>query len=224
LTGIEINGINKKGDVSQMKAMDFDLSKQIKFDFETGITTFKDNRIVIFNADAVGLLRQNLIEEFGLEKARKIFLQFGFQNGYADFLQIKLDHAFDNETELMASGPIIHTWEGIVKSVLTNLEFDREKKEFFCAGYWHNTYEAEQHLSYNAEANDPVCWSVMGYASGWCTAFFGLPILAIETSCVGKGDADCYNEIKPVEAWEEEEAKPYLDAYSKFFERMGHNG
>jgi len=207
-----------------MKAMEFDLSKQIRFDFETGITTFEDNRLVIFDANAVGLLRQNLIEEFGVAQARRIFLQFGFQNGYADFMQMKLNYEFDSEVELMASGPVIHTWEGIVKSVLTDLEFDREKGEFFVAGWWHNTYEAEQHLSYNAEAKEPVCWSVMGYASGWCTAFFGHPVLAIETSCVGKGDEDCYNEIKPVEAWEEEEAKPYLEAYNKFFERIGSNG
>lgn len=207
-----------------MKAMDFDLSKQIKFDFETGITTFKGNRLVIFDANAVGLLRQNLIDELGIAQARRIFLQFGFQNGYADFMQMKLNYGFDSEMELIASGPIIHTWEGIVKSVLTHLEFDREKREFFMAGWWHNTYEAEQHLSYNTESTEPVCWSVMGYASGWCTAFFGHPILAIETSCKGKGDEDCYNEIKPVEVWDKEVAKPYVEAYRKFFERIEHNG
>lgn len=207
-----------------MKAMDFDLSKQIRFDFETGITTFKDNRLVIFDANAVGLLRQNLIEELGLAQARRIFLQFGFQNGYADFMQMKLNHEFESEMELLASGPIIHTWEGITKAVLTDLEFDRGKKEFFAAGHWHNAYEAEQHLSYNAEAKEPVCWSLMGYASGWATSFFGYPILAIETSCTGKGDEYCYFEIKLVEAWDEEEAKPYLEAYSKFFERIGSNG
>ncbi len=42
----------------------------------------------------------------------------------------------------------------------------------------------------------------MGYASGWCTAFFGSKVIAIEPTCVGKGDAHCGWKIQPRAATE----------------------
>ncbi len=206
-----------------MKATDFDLSKHINFSPETGITTFKDSRLVIFDANAVGLLRQSLVEELGVEKARKIFLEFGYQNGYADFMQMKINYEFDTEMDLLASGPVIHTWEGIVQATPTENRYDRDTGEFFFTGVWSNSYEAEQYLSYNVEADEPVCWSLMGYASGWATAFFGSPLITIEPVCVGKGDDHCEWKIQPPEVWGDE-AKPYLEAYGRFFERMGNSG
>ncbi len=206
-----------------MKATDFDLSKDIQYSIETGITQFKGSRLVIFDANAVGLLRQSLVEELGTEKARKIFLEFGFQNGYADFMQMKLNYEFDSEMDLLASGPVIHTWEGIVQAAPKEIRYNRDTGEFYFTGVWTNSYEAEQYLSFNHESDEPVCWSLMGYASGWGTAFFGSPLVAIEPLCVGKGDDHCEWKIQPPEAWGDE-AKPYMEVYNKFFERIRDNG
>src|SRR5579859_145603 len=65
-----------------MKATDFDLSKDLQFSLERGVTTFRDSRLVIFDSNAIGLLRQSLIRRLGPAEAREFFLQFGFQNGY----------------------------------------------------------------------------------------------------------------------------------------------
>lgn len=194
-----------------MKATDFNFQADLAFDLETGLTTFKDTMLVIFDANAIGLLRQSLLEEMGWEKARRFFLRFGFQNGYSDFLQMKLGYEFDSEMDLLASGPVIHTWEGIVQANPTGIEYDRETGHFQFTGIWVNSYEAEQHLTFNEHADEPVCWSLMGYATGWCTAFFGKPLLALEPMCKGKGDHHCEWKIQPPEAWGVE-AKPYLDA------------
>ncbi len=191
----------------------------MKFDVESGITTFRDSRLVIFDANAMGLLRQSLIKELGKEKAREFFLRFGFQNGYSDFLQMNLNFKFDSEMDLLASGPVIHTWEGIVHAAPIDIKFDRETGEFFFTGKWSNSYEAEQHLSNNEEDNEPVCWTLMGYASGWCTAFFGKPLLAIEPVCVGKGDDHCQWKIMPPGDWGEE-AGPYLKALEDLFKKV----
>jgi len=77
----------------------------------------------------MGLLRQNLIVELGLDRAREFFLRFGYQNGFSDFRQMKTTVDYDSETELLAMGPIVHTWEGIVKAVPTDLAYDRKKRE-----------------------------------------------------------------------------------------------
>jgi hypothetical protein len=63
----------------------------------------------------------------------------------------------------------------------------------------------------------------MGYATGWCTAFFGKPLIAIEPVCKGKGDACCEWKIQPPDAWGAE-AKVYLDAYASLLQEVGHRG
>ena len=170
-----------------MKATDFDLSKDLKFSLPTGITSFRDSRLVIFDANAIGLLRQQLVKSLGVDTARELFLKLGYQNGYSDFMQMKLNYQFDTEMDLLASGPVIHTWEGIVQATPREIRFDRAAQEFYFTGVWTNSFEAEQHLSFNDHAREPVCWSLMGYASGWSTAFFGSPLIAIEPVCVGQG-------------------------------------
>jgi hypothetical protein len=187
-----------------VKATDFNLQKEMLLNVETGIATFRNNRLVIMDASSLGLLRMTLVKEMGIDKAREIFLKFGYSNGYSDFTQMKKKYAFDSEMDLLASGPVIHTWEGIVKATPKEIKYDRAKGEFYFTGTWTNSWEAEQHLSYYETAHDPVCWTLMGYASGWCTAFFGSPLLAIEPCCVGKGDADCGWLIQPPKAFGKE--------------------
>jgi hypothetical protein len=198
-----------------MKATDFDLSKDLKFNLHTGMTTFRDSRLVILDANSMGLLRQKLLETLGRERARELFLKFGYQNGYADFMQMKLACQFDSEMDLLASGPVIHTWEGIVQATPKEIRFDRHTGEFFFTGVWTNSYEAEQYLCFNQPSDESVCWTLEGYASGWGTAFFGKRLLALEPVCVGKGDDHCEWKIQPESAWGKE-AEPYRKAYEEF--------
>ena len=198
-----------------MKATEFDFAKDLKYNIDTGMTMFKDSRLVIFDTNAIGYLRNKLIQELGWSKAREFFIKFSFQNGYADFMQMKINYTFENEFELLASGPVIHTWEGVVKATPTEIKFDRDKGDFYFTGVWENSYEAEQHLSYTDQAKEPVCWSLMGYASGWCSAFFGSKVIAIEPVCVGKGDNNCGWLIQPPSAWDDS-AQPYIDACEEF--------
>lgn len=204
-----------------MKATDFNLQKELQLDPSKGIASFKDTRLVILDANALGLLRQNLINRFGVEEARTVFLQFGFEHGFADFLQMKAAYGaeFETEMDLLASGPVIHTWEGIVHAAPLEISYNREAKQFYFTGVWSNSYEADQFLTFNHVDEQPVCWTLMGYASGWCTAFFQSPLLAIEPVCKGKGDHHCEWKIQPPEAWGPE-ADLYLKALKPLFDSI----
>jgi hypothetical protein len=90
-------------------------------------------------------------------------------------------------------------------------------------GIWSNSYEAEQHLTFNEISDQPVCWSLMGYASGYATAFFGSPVIAIEPVCVGKGDDHCEWKLQHLSAWGEE-AKPYMEALRPFWKEERQDG
>jgi hypothetical protein len=200
-----------------MRASDFNLSGEIRFNFDAGKTQFRDTRLVIMDADALGLLRQKMIDKLGMEQARDFFLQFGFQNGLYDYRQINENYQFDSELELLSAGPVIHTWEGVVKAIPSEIRFDRNSGEFYFTGDWINSYEAEQHLSKFDPGKFPVCWTLMGYASGWCSGFMNRPMLAIEPECMGMGNRHCKWEIKPVSNWGEERI-PYVKALKELFD------
>jgi rsbT co-antagonist protein RsbR len=189
-----------------MKATDFDLSKDLKLSLESGVATFHDSRLLIFDASAIGLLRQSLLEELGWERTREMYLRFGFQHGYSDHMQMRLNYDFESEFDLMRAGPLLHRWKGIVQPAPTKFEVDRNAGTFFATGIWHNSYEAEQYLSYNDIASEPACWSLAGYATGYQTAFFGKPVLTIETHCVAKGDPHCAFIGKPASEFGDEAA------------------
>jgi hypothetical protein len=201
-----------------VKATDFNFSTDLKLSPDTGIATFHDSRLLIFDADAIGLLRNELIEELGWQRARDLILRFGYQNGYSDFLQMRVNHTFDTEMDLLASGPVIHTWEGIVHAEPRGISFNRDTGDFDFTGVWTNSYEAIQYLTFAHPAQDPVCWSLTGYASGWCTAFFGRPLLAIEPVCVGTGDDHCEWHVQPPDVWGAQ-AAPYRPAFEEFWSR-----
>ena len=202
-----------------MKATDFDLSQDLKFDMSKGITSFKDTRLVLLDANALGLLRSKIVEVVGKDKAREIYLQFGYQQGFSDFLQMQLNYDFGTEMDLLASGPVIHTWEGIVKAVPSEIRFNRDENKMYFTGVWENSYEAEQFLQYNDVATEPQCWTLTGYASGWITAFFSKPVLAFETHCKAKGDFNCGWLAQTPEQFGEE-AKPYIDALNIFWKEV----
>lgn len=187
-----------------MKATDFNFPKEIEYRYDQGLTTFRDNRLLMFDANSIGLLRQSTIERLGKDEAKRFFFKFGFQNGYSDFMQMNLNYEFESEMDLLASGPVIHTWQGIVHASPSGIDYCRDSGKFSFTGVWKNSYEAEQHLMFNDHSEKPVCWSLTGYASGWCTAFFGKTIIAKEPVCKGKGDAHCEWDLRTVEEWGDE--------------------
>lgn len=199
-----------------MKAKDFNLPKELKYFFDKGETVFQNNRVLIYDANSIGFLRQTLVQKLGLHETRKLLLQFGYVSGYTDFMQIKTNYNFDDEIELYKTGTVLHCWKGIVKVVMGEFYFNRENGEFFSKGYWLNSFEAEQHLIHNEISKEPVCWTLMGYSSGWASAFFGTKLISIETECVGMGHDKCKRIIKPEKEWTEDFAKPYIEALKDF--------
>ena len=199
-----------------MQAEDFDLSENLTFDPEGGKTSFENNRMVLFNTEAIGLLRSQIVDSLGYEEARRLLLRFGFKSGYTDFLEMKTRYDWDSPDELLEVGPLMHTYEGVVGVEPTEMDFDFDTGEFYFRGLWHNSYEAIQHRIHHGVNDEPTCWSLMGYGSAWCSGWFGEPVLELEDQCVGMGDDTCEWVIKPVDEWGER-ADPYREALSDLF-------
>lgn len=194
-----------------MKVQDIDLRKLLLFEPDTGRVLLGDERYVVFRMEAMAALRKVLFSQVGPKLLRSILSQFGFRCGYGDFQSFNRRFDWDSDLDRIAAGPVLHTWEGIVRADPTLLEFDRATGHFHMQGTWKNSYEAAVHLQEFGPTDVPVCHTLTGYASGWASAFIGFEVIATEPTCIAKGDSICSFHIKPPADWGPE-AQPWKDA------------
>lgn len=199
--GLGDNGAPADGTGARMKVSDIDFRKMLTFEPEEGRLLLGKDRLLIFREEAFGTLRLTLIEQLGDDLARVYLSKFGFRCGEGDYKALRGMFAWDSEEDELGAGPVMHMWEGIVHVVLSNIAYDRATGAFNIDVTWKNSYEAETHLHMLGKSDEPVCHTLTGYASGWCTAFMERPMLAIETSCLGRGDAACFAKIRPSDEW-----------------------
>lgn len=75
--------------------------------------------------------------------------------------------------EGLRAGAMLHTLEGIVRADVRRIEHDERTGRFEEEVTWHDSYEAEQHLHHYGKSIAPVCWSLVGYSSGFVSACMG---------------------------------------------------
>ena len=189
-----------------IRACDLTFSQLFRANTEDAQLTFNQRRAVIFDVEALGVLREQLIKTIGEELAMGVLTRFGYSNGYSDAAMLKESVSWATDMDWLAAGPTLHGLEGIVSVLPKQIEFDRQTGHFDMHGIWVNSYEGEGHFLRYGLASHPVCWTLAGYASGYATRFFGHNLLAIETECIGKGDARCYWRIRPENEWGTEAA------------------
>lgn len=194
-----------------MRLSDLNLATALTFAPEEGKLLLGSERMLLFRQEAFSLLRGLLQSTLGSKLARAVLMQFGYQCGHGDFATLSTMYPWETEADRLGAGPMMHQWEGIVKAEPHVMEFDRARGHFYFRGLWKSSYEAEVHIQRQGLSPDPVCYSLTGYASGWCTAFFGAPTLAIERQCVGRGDPHCEWDIRPADTWGPE-ADPWREA------------
>ncbi|WP_437997367.1 XylR N-terminal domain-containing protein [Sorangium sp. So ce185] len=194
-----------------LKVNEFDLSKVLEFHPAMGKILLGSDRMLIFRQDAFAHLRKLLYSQLGEAMARALLTQFGYRCGAGDHESMSTRYSWDTELDQLAAGPVMHTWEGIVHVEPTKIDFDRKAGRFHMTVLWRHSYEAEVHVREFGLSTGPVCHSLAGYASGWSSAFFGAPLIAIEHACAGMGAPECRVEIRSPEAWGPE-ATPWKES------------
>src|ERR1051325_2848231 len=167
------------------------LAELLDFRPDEGVIRLHEQRVVILSAAARGLLRKELIDTLGAETARRLLMRFGFADGYHDAVSLRDRADWSNPLDGLRTGAVVHTLEGIVRSDLTAVDFDAATGRFEAEVEWHDSYEAEQHVHHYGTSDQPVCWSLIGYASGYASACFDREIYFRESSCLGEGKTCC---------------------------------
>jgi len=184
-----------------MKINEFNFKDHLVFNPEEGKLLFHDERMIIMSAEAFGLYMRELINIGGAQLCKIFLRRLGESTGRMDAKSIKERLNPDTDLDWLAFGPVIHTWEGIVKAVPEQIDYDRDAGTFIMKGTWDNSFFAEQYLKIIGPSKEAVCWMLTGYATGYASEFFGRKLLCKEPTCVAKGDERCRFEIRLGNEW-----------------------
>ena len=178
-----------------------DLRARVHFSPETGQIWLHEHRMLLVHAEAQALLRKELIDSLGMERARGLLTRMGYASGQRDAELARTRAQSASDVEAFMTGPQLHTLEGIVHVTPVKLQLDRESGRFYGEFLWQNSWEGQWHRHHYGVHSEPVCWTQIGYACGYTSAFMGRPILYKEVQCAGMGDANCRIVGRPVEEW-----------------------
>ena len=192
-----------------------DLRARVHFCAETGQIWLHEHRMLLVHAEAQASLRKELIDTLGMDRAQGLLTRMGYASGVRDAELARIRAQNCSDIEAFMTGPQLHTLEGIVRVTPIELELDRVAGKFYGEFLWENSWEGQWHRHYYGIHTDPVCWTQIGYACGYTTAFMGRPVLYKEVECVGMGHNNCRIVGKPIEEWEDAgEYKHFLNRES----------
>jgi len=192
-----------------MRAKDLDLKELLSFSPEDGVMNFMGRRALIFDAVSVGLMRKELIENLGVAATRNILTRKGYAHGWRT--AESLDKEFPKLFYDFETGPKLHMLLGLVK-IPNSRTSDGNGEIPLVESDWYDSYEAEQHLLHLGRSDEPVCWTLTGWASGYVSYRTGREVYFIEDKCVGRGDAHCHVIARFKDKWGAE-IEPYLPFY-----------
>ena len=163
-------------------------------------------RMVLIYASAFAEYRRGLIDLCGSRAARSLITQVGYAEGVkgADLLR-KLYPAANEDAANYRLSTLIHELAGYVSLEFTQLKIDIQRGVFAVELIMQNSVEAESHLSTYGPSSDSVCWLLMGYLSGYSSAFMGRMVVFRETRCTASGHGSCRMVGRLASQWNEVE-------------------
>jgi len=189
-------------DLPQLPAMD-DIQSLLRFESREGRIWLGEERMVLLRSSEMRALRRELIDSLGMDRAKGLLIRMGYIAGKRDADTAKRLRPDATLFDAFSVGPQSHMLTGQVKVTPIKLELDEDSHSFHGLFEWENSFEAEIFLAEYGVSYEPVCWSQIGYASGYTSRFTGLQILFREQGCVGCGEKVCRIEGRPVEEWDD---------------------
>ena len=165
-----------------------DLAEVLDFRPDQGIIRLHEQRVVILSAAAMGLLRKELIDTLGVETARRLMLRFGYADGYHDAVSLRDRSRWESPLEGLRGrrGPSSarrhRPGRDHPTSITTRRRVDSRRRWSGTTPTWPSST-----CTTTARATAPVCWSLVGYASGYVSACLGQEIYFRETECLAQG-------------------------------------
>tara|TARA_R110002072_G_scaffold295149_2_gene465869 strand:- start:4176 stop:5837 length:1662 start_codon:yes stop_codon:yes gene_type:complete len=197
-------GTVMSNELPDLPALD-DLQELLRFEPEEGRIWLAEERMVLLRSSELQALRKEMIESLGIDRAKGLLIRMGYIAGQRDADTARRLRPDAPMFETFSVGPQSHMMTGQVKVVPVSMDVDEISKTFHGVFEWQHSFEAEIFLAEYGVSYEPVCWSQIGYASGFTTRFTGRQILFRELGCMGCGEKVCRIEGRPVEEWDDAE-------------------
>jgi DNA-binding NtrC family response regulator len=186
---------------------DADLRRLLRFAPDSGAIWLGDRRMVLLHTAALSALRQDLISSVGPDHARRLLTRMGYASGMRDGAFAKKTRGKSSLEEMFVVGPQLHMLEGAARVTPLKMDFDMPSGHFYGEFRWDDSWEAYAHRQIYGVVDQPVCWTLLGYASGYTSAFMGRLIVFEEVACSACGGDHCHIVGQPIEAWPDGEAR-----------------
>lgn len=188
-----------------------DIAESLTFSPGDGRIWLNDQRMMLMHGNSFGALRRELIDSLGIEKARGLFTRMGYLAGARD-ARMSRERWPDADFGALYKAQL-HSLEGMVKVEPVSFQFDLEKGHFDGEYLWHDSIEADEHISAYGIGVCPSCWMLVGYATGHGSTLLGHLIIAREVGCRSMGDKVCRNICKSADLWDNiDDDMRYLNA------------
>jgi hypothetical protein len=197
-----------------------DLRRLLRFEPDSGAIWLGDRRMVLMHTMALAELRQDLMKSVGPEHARRILTRMGYASGLSDAEYAKKTRPGESVQDSFMVGPQLHMLEGAARVTPIKLSFDIQARQFYGEFSWEQSWEAVSHQQKFGLDEEPACWTLLGYASGYTSAFMGRLILYKETLCAACGADHCQIVGRPIEEWPDGEAHRVYFTDDSLMEKM----
>lgn len=177
----------------------------LAFDALTGALHLNGERVTLQLAEADRILRRELVLLLGEDEARILMLRRGFRMGQHDAGYVAQSWPALDRGDAFTAGTRLHMFSGIVRVETVHNDFDFARGRFSAEFLWHNSVEAEDGPDQPRQSDRPVCWQQLGYASGYASFFFGVPVIYKETQCVAQGHRCCRVQGRLATGWGEDD-------------------
>ena len=199
---------------------DSDLRRLLRFEPDSGAIWLGDRRMVLMHTTGLAALRQDLVNSVGPEHARRFLTRMGYASGLCDAEYAKKTRPGESLHDSFMVGPQLHMLEGAARVTPIKLTFDVPAGQFYGEFRWDHSWEAYAHQQKFGLVDDPACWTLLGYASGYTSAYMGRLILYKETLCAACGADHCLIVGKPIEEWTDGEAHRVYFTDDSLVEKM----
>ena len=188
------------------------VTPHIVFSSEQGKVWLNEQRVMLFSQAALGKFRKEVYDTIGQDRCKAFFLRLGYQLGILDGELARSSGAEMPIKDRFNLGPELHALRGMVLPELQRLVVSEKGGEFICEVVWFNSYEVEICANEMGPMDEPGCWNLTGYASGYSSALLQREIFFQELECHSCGGDRCFAIGKPAAEWDNyEQLKRYYE-------------
>lgn len=186
--------------------------EQVFINKQDGVIKLDGERIVLTSTAVFGTLRKDLTENLGVERMKGFLIRYGWNLGAADAKKA-LQKSTSSIEDVLRQGAHLHMMKGYTHAKTTTLDLKQTEagniKSVSVSGIWSHSYEVEESIRLFGKANEPVCHTLTGYASGYYSIVCGHTVVFKEVTCRGAGDDECRYIGKSMTSWAGEADEAY---------------